>query len=129
MPLSDDTPRPWLSIVGIGEDGLEGLSETARDLLSQAELVAGGSRHLALAASLGKATLEWDTPFSASISKTPGASRPASRCVVFGRSLLVWRGLDLRGIHFLQGDHRDPGAFDLCLGRSAAALAAGTARN
>jgi precorrin-6Y C5,15-methyltransferase (decarboxylating) len=69
MPLSDDTPRPWLSIVGIGEDGLEGLSETARDLLSQAELVAGGSRHLALAASLGKATLEWDTPFSASIPK------------------------------------------------------------
>ncbi|MBU6462005.1 MAG: precorrin-6y C5,15-methyltransferase (decarboxylating) subunit CbiE [Bradyrhizobium sp.] len=69
MPLSDDTPRPWLSIVGIGEDGLEGLSETARDLLSRAELVAGGRRHLTLVASLGKATLEWDTPFSASIPK------------------------------------------------------------
>jgi precorrin-6B C5,15-methyltransferase / cobalt-precorrin-6B C5,C15-methyltransferase len=69
MPVSDDTPRPWLSIVGIGEDGLDGLSVAARDQLARAELVAGGKRHLALVASLGKPTLEWDTPFSASIPK------------------------------------------------------------
>jgi precorrin-6Y C5,15-methyltransferase (decarboxylating) len=69
MTVSDDMPRPWLSIVGIGEDGFEGLSAVARDLLSRAELVAGGQRHLALVASLGKPTLEWDTPFSASIPK------------------------------------------------------------
>jgi precorrin-6Y C5,15-methyltransferase (decarboxylating) len=62
-------PTPWLSIVGIGEDGLDGLSAVARDLLARAELVAGGRRHLALVASLGKPTLEWDTPFSASIPK------------------------------------------------------------
>jgi precorrin-6Y C5,15-methyltransferase (decarboxylating) len=69
MSMSDDTPAPWLSIVGIGEDGLEGLSAEARNLLARAELVAGGRRHLALVASLGKPTLEWDTPFSASIPK------------------------------------------------------------
>jgi precorrin-6Y C5,15-methyltransferase (decarboxylating) len=62
-------PTPWLSIVGIGEDGFAGLSAAARDLLARAELVAGGRRHLALVASLGKPTLEWDTPFSASIPK------------------------------------------------------------
>jgi precorrin-6Y C5,15-methyltransferase (decarboxylating) len=72
MPLSDDTPTPWLSIVGIGEDGLDGLSAEARNLLARAELVAGGRRHLALVASLGKPTLEWDTPFSASIPKLLG---------------------------------------------------------
>jgi precorrin-6Y C5,15-methyltransferase (decarboxylating) len=69
MAASDDIPVPWLSIVGIGEDGLDGLSAAARQLLAGAELVAGGRRHLALVASLGKPALEWETPFAASIPK------------------------------------------------------------
>src|SRR3981081_884186 len=44
MTASDDMPAPWLSIVGIGEDGLDGLSAAARELLGCAELVAGGHR-------------------------------------------------------------------------------------
>src|SRR5258708_16470024 len=67
MTASDDMPAPWLSIVGIGEDGLDGLSAAARELLGCAELVAGGRRHLALVASLGKPALEWETPFAAAI--------------------------------------------------------------
>ena len=59
MTASDDMPAPWLSIVGIGEDGLDGLSAAARALLAGAELVAGGRRHLALVASLSKPALEW----------------------------------------------------------------------
>jgi precorrin-6Y C5,15-methyltransferase (decarboxylating) len=69
MAGSDDIPTPWLSIVGIGEDGLDGLSAAARERLSRAELIAGGRRHLALAAALGKPTLAWETPFAASIPK------------------------------------------------------------
>jgi precorrin-6Y C5,15-methyltransferase (decarboxylating) len=69
MTASDDTPAPWLSIVGIGEDGLDGLSAAARRLLAGADLVAGGRRHLALVASLDKPTFEWETPFAASITK------------------------------------------------------------
>jgi precorrin-6Y C5,15-methyltransferase (decarboxylating) len=69
MATSDDIPTPWLSIVGIGEDGLDGLSAAARTRLAAAELIAGGRRHLALVAALGKPTLEWETPFSASIPK------------------------------------------------------------
>ncbi|HTB02223.1 MAG TPA: precorrin-6y C5,15-methyltransferase (decarboxylating) subunit CbiE [Bradyrhizobium sp.] len=67
MAGSDDMPAPWLSIVGIGEDGLDGLSAAARERLAGAELVAGGARHLALVASLGKPTLAWESPFAASI--------------------------------------------------------------
>jgi precorrin-6Y C5,15-methyltransferase (decarboxylating) len=67
MADSDDTPAPWLSIVGIGEDGLDGISAAARDRLASAELIVGGQRHLALVASLNKPTLAWQTPFAASI--------------------------------------------------------------
>src|ERR1700757_2879421 len=41
-----------LTILGIGEDGVEGLSLPARSLLRAADLVLGGTRHLALASPL-----------------------------------------------------------------------------
>jgi len=56
-------PQRWLSIIGIGEDGIEGLSPIAQRLVSAAELVVGGRRHLALADSLIKTqTLPWPSP-------------------------------------------------------------------
>src|SRR5450432_3357899 len=36
----------WLSIVGIGEDGVDGLNPLARRLIGDAEIVFGGKRHL-----------------------------------------------------------------------------------
>ena len=39
----------WLTLLGINEDGVDGLSPTARRLLAEASLVIGGARHLALA--------------------------------------------------------------------------------
>lgn len=55
----------WLSIVGIGEDGVDGLAPLARRAIETARHVFGGKRHLTLAASLirGAAT-PWPTPFS-----------------------------------------------------------------
>lgn len=38
----------WLSVVGIGEDGIEGLSAAARTLIESADLLIGGERHLAM---------------------------------------------------------------------------------
>ncbi len=38
----------WLSVVGIGEDGLAGLSPAARTLIETAETLVGGARHLAM---------------------------------------------------------------------------------
>ncbi len=64
MALSDDIATPWLSIVGIGEDGLDGLSAKARALLTQAELVIGGERHLTIVSALGKPALPWRVPFA-----------------------------------------------------------------
>ncbi|MTW17875.1 precorrin-6y C5,15-methyltransferase (decarboxylating) subunit CbiE [Rhodoplanes serenus] len=56
----------WLAIVGIGEDGLDGLTVAARTLISTAELVVGGERHLALARDLVRGrTLAWPRPLTA----------------------------------------------------------------
>lgn len=55
--------RRWLSVVGIGEDGLDGLSPAARALIAQAALVVGGRRHLSLARNaISGETLAWPSP-------------------------------------------------------------------
>jgi precorrin-6Y C5,15-methyltransferase (decarboxylating) len=56
--------RPWLTIVGIGEDGRAGLSPVALAALDQAQFVIGGARHLALAAPLAAEALAWPSPFA-----------------------------------------------------------------
>src|ERR1700742_28298 len=56
---------PWLTIIGIGEDGLAGLSEASRNALDRAETVFGGERHLKLARVDGRGQ-PWPVPFDAS---------------------------------------------------------------
>lgn len=56
---------PWLTIIGIGEDGLVGLSEASRKALTNAETVFGGARHLALA-DVGSRGRAWPVPFDSS---------------------------------------------------------------
>ena len=52
----------WLGLVGIGEDGIDGLVPAARQLIAQADFVVGGKRHLALAGSLKAETMTWPSP-------------------------------------------------------------------
>src|SRR5687767_8947260 len=64
------TTKRWLAIVGIGEDGVDGLGATARELIRSAEIVFGGTRHLSLAASLiGGATRPWLRPFECNLNE------------------------------------------------------------
>jgi precorrin-6B C5,15-methyltransferase / cobalt-precorrin-6B C5,C15-methyltransferase len=60
-----DPSTPWLTIIGIGEDGLAGLSEASRKALREAETVFGGERHLKLAG-VGDRGKPWPVPFDAS---------------------------------------------------------------
>lgn len=53
---------PWLTIIGIGEDGLAGLPDASRDALDRAEIVFGGPRHLTLAGA-GNRGRAWPVPF------------------------------------------------------------------
>ncbi len=56
----------WLGIVGIGEDGVEGLVPAARALIGGAALVVGGARHLALADPIIRGErMAWPRPIEA----------------------------------------------------------------
>lgn len=55
----------WLSIVGIGEDGLEGLGEEAKALIAKAEVLIGGERHLTMLPEDGRERMTWPSPLSA----------------------------------------------------------------
>lgn len=69
----------WLSVVGIGESGADGLSAEAQRAIFEAEHVFGGARHLALAQPLirGKAR-QWPAPFD---SEMRDVRALAGRCV------------------------------------------------
>ena len=56
----------WLHIVGIGEDGIEGLSPASRAVVEAAEIIVGGSRHQNLINSQAE-RINWPSPFDALI--------------------------------------------------------------
>ena len=60
--MTQASTAPWLAIVGIGEDGRDGLSPAAARMIAQARLVVGGNRHLALAQPIEAETMAWPTP-------------------------------------------------------------------
>ena len=123
----DDTaasPR-WLSIVGIGEDGVEGLSAAARGLIGAAEIVFGGRRHLGLAAPLIRgAARPWPSPFDGAAEEVM-RHRGRQICVLasgdpfhYGVGAVLARTIDAAR------DDRRAGAFGLQPGGGAARLAA-----
>ncbi|WP_176594529.1 precorrin-6y C5,15-methyltransferase (decarboxylating) subunit CbiE [Sphingobium sp. EM0848] len=57
------TPDPWLTIIGIGEDGPDGLSRAARQALAAATFVTGAPRHLSLLPALKAECHPWPVPF------------------------------------------------------------------
>lgn len=58
---------PWLDIVGIGEDGMDGLSGEARSILEAAEIIIGGDRHHRLSSAVNAERIAWPSPFDAMI--------------------------------------------------------------
>lgn len=60
---------PWLTIVGVGEDGLAGLSPASREALERAEILMGPTRHLDLVPGFGSERVAWPVPFADGIPK------------------------------------------------------------
>ena len=58
---------PWLTIIGMGEDGPEGLTPASLDALENAEVVMAPARHLSLLPVKPKRAIEWPAPFAEGI--------------------------------------------------------------
>ncbi|MCR9214504.1 MAG: precorrin-6y C5,15-methyltransferase (decarboxylating) subunit CbiE [Proteobacteria bacterium] len=52
----------WLSIIGVGDDGLQNLKPAAQEALDQASLIIGGDRHLAMLPDDGREQKTWPSP-------------------------------------------------------------------
>lgn len=122
MPSREDAAAgataKWLSIVGIGEDGVDGLGAAARRAVEEAEIVFGGARHLRLAAPLinGEAR-PWPSPFDTAMSEVVALA---------GRKVSVLASGDpfCHGVGATLARHLEPAAFEVFPAPSAFSLAA-----
>ncbi|MFP4615119.1 MAG: precorrin-6y C5,15-methyltransferase (decarboxylating) subunit CbiE [Thiohalorhabdus sp.] len=69
QPGNDGSPvrdgQPWLTLVGLGEDGAAGLTPAARAAVERAETVFGGERHLDLVPEVpGQERIAWPSPLT-----------------------------------------------------------------
>jgi precorrin-6B C5,15-methyltransferase / cobalt-precorrin-6B C5,C15-methyltransferase len=71
-PICDER---WLSIVGIGEDGWEGLSAEAKKAVASAELLYGGKRHLAYVPNVDAVRIVWPSPMASAVQDILGQHR------------------------------------------------------
>ena len=115
----------WLSIVGIGDDGLAGLAPASRVLIEAAELLVGGARHLAMIPPGPAERLPWRQPFADTIAAI--AAHRGRRVVVLASGDPMWYGA---GAVLARDFPREemtivphPGAFSLAAARLGWALA------
>jgi len=83
--------KKWLTVVGIGEDGLSGLSPAARSLIDTAEILVGGDRHLAMLPEDLRSRLVWASPIEETVQKIINY-RDKSVCVLASGDPL-WFGI------------------------------------
>lgn len=60
--MAETSLSPWLTIVGLGEDGLDGLSPAAVSAIAQAGFIVGGRRHLDLIKVDPAISMAWPSP-------------------------------------------------------------------
>lgn len=78
---------PWLTIIGLGEDGPDALSPASHAALAAARTIFGGPRHLALA-DAGERGQPWPVPFDA----TPVLAHRGAPTVVLASGDPFWFG-------------------------------------
>jgi len=111
--------RPWLAVVGIGEDGLPGLAPAGRALVETAEVLVGGARHLGMVSQGGAERLLWERPLDRTIEAI--AERRGRNVTVLASGDPLWYGI---GVTLLRRFSRDemtivpqPSAFSLAAAR------------
>ena len=83
----------WLHIVGIGEDGIQGLSPVTRAVVEAAEVIVGSPRHQDLT-SVDAERIVWPSPFDALIEVLK--SNSGKRVVVLATGDPLWYSVGAR---------------------------------
>ncbi|MEZ5799119.1 MAG: precorrin-6y C5,15-methyltransferase (decarboxylating) subunit CbiE [Paracoccaceae bacterium] len=86
--------QPWLHIVGIGEDGLSGLTPATRTVVETAEIIIGGDRHHTLSDGIAAERIAWPSPFDALIDTL--LSYKGRRVVVLATGDPLWFSVGAR---------------------------------
>lgn len=86
--------KPWLHIIGIGEDGIEGLLPATRAVVKAAEVIVGGDRHHNLAGHITAERISWPSPFDALIEMLK--SMQGRRVVVLATGDPLWFSVGAR---------------------------------
>jgi precorrin-6B C5,15-methyltransferase / cobalt-precorrin-6B C5,C15-methyltransferase len=111
--------KPWLTIIGIGDDGLAGLSPVAAAIIDTAEVLVGGARHLAMVPEKAAERLPWRQPFGDSIATI--AAWRGRRVAVLASGDPMWYGAGATlARHFSRAEMAvipHPGAFSLAAAR------------
>lgn len=114
----------WITVVGLGEDGMERLAPAARAAIGAAEVLIGGERHLALVPEGGRERLTWRTPLKDTMADI--AARRGRRVVVLASGDPMWFGVGATlAKHFAPEEMTIlpvPGAFSLAAARLAWSL-------
>lgn len=84
----------WLHIVGIGEDGLDGLTPAAKAVVEAAEIIVGGDRHHVLSDRVAAKRVAWPSPFDALIDQLQ--SYRGKRVVVLATGDPLWYSVGAR---------------------------------
>lgn len=84
----------WLHIVGIGEDGMDGLTPVTRTVVETAEVIIGGDRHHQLSESVTATRVAWPSPFNALIETLE--SYRGKRVVVLATGDPLWFSVGAR---------------------------------
>jgi len=85
---------PWFDVIGIGEDGLDGLSASALQKLAEAEVIVGGDRHHKLASNETATRIVWPSPFNAMIDEIK--SHKGKRIVILVTGDPLWYSVGAR---------------------------------
>jgi precorrin-6Y C5,15-methyltransferase (decarboxylating) len=86
--------EPWLHIVGIGEDGFDGLTPATRAVVEAAEVIIGGDRHHSLSTHVTANRLSWPSPFDALIDQLLALN--GKRVVVLATGDPLWYSVGAR---------------------------------
>jgi precorrin-6Y C5,15-methyltransferase (decarboxylating) len=112
--------QKWLSIIGIGEDGLVGLSPIALSCLEKAKIIFGGERHLSMIPQDdNREKISWKSPFSTSITDIINY-RGEAVCILasgdplcYGVGATILKDIDISEITIIPA----PSAFSLACSR------------